>query len=235
MSVAGERGVPSVPDADDTFEARLGRHLRALRRARGLTLKQLAARADLSHPFLSQLERGLARPSMGSLERIAYALGTSRVELIAACEPRPDPGEGVSIVRAEDGVIGGYGYGTARLLATGPRRFEPLEFRGANVEAGDHFEHEEDEFITVLEGTVAVSLGDHGVHTLGPGDSLYCRSGTPHRWSSADGAAYRLLIIKERFGSHAIDEHDPPAHHRSQEHPRPPADQEQPADQEGPR
>ena len=40
-----------------------------------MTLKELGRAAGLSHPFLSQLERGLARPSMGSVERIARALG----------------------------------------------------------------------------------------------------------------------------------------------------------------
>ena len=61
----------------------LGSRVRALRTQRGLTLVQLAALADLSHPFLSQLERGLARPSMASLEKIASALGTSVVEPVS--------------------------------------------------------------------------------------------------------------------------------------------------------
>ena len=39
-----------------------------------MTLKELGRRAGLSHPFLSQLERGLARPSVDSAERIARAL-----------------------------------------------------------------------------------------------------------------------------------------------------------------
>ena len=45
---------------------------------------RLAELSGLSHPFLSQLERGHARPSMVSLERIARALGSSQLELIAA-------------------------------------------------------------------------------------------------------------------------------------------------------
>ena len=49
--------------------AELGARVRELRRERGLTLKALGSLAGLSHPFLSQLERGLARPSVGSVER----------------------------------------------------------------------------------------------------------------------------------------------------------------------
>ncbi len=189
--------VMDTPSSDE----RLGAHLRGLRKARGLTLTQLAEAATLSHPFLSQLERGLARPSMASLERLARALGTSRVELLAGSEPpRADHDCEPSFVAADEGVIGPYAEGTARLLAEGPRRFEPLEFTGSNSAPGDHYVHEEDEFLTVLEGSIVISfggVGGFGERTLRVGDSVYCRSGTPHRWHSPDGSTYRLLIVKE--------------------------------------
>ena len=185
-------------DDSPTGDERLGARVRGLRKARGLTLTQLAEAAALSHPFLSQLERGLARPSMASLERLARALGTSRVELIAASEPRrADADAEPSFVLADEGAIGPYAEGTARLLADGPRRFEPLEFSGSNAVPGDHYIHEEDEFLTVLEGTIVISFGPFGERRLTVGDSVYCRSGTPHRWHSPDGSPYRLLIVKE--------------------------------------
>lgn len=196
----GDAEAPS--SGDSTAEHRLGSHLRALRRARGMTLKQLAAAADLSHPFLSQLERGRARPSMVSLERIARALGTSRVEVLAAAEPRADSALAPTVVRADEGFIGPYGEGTARMMAAGPRRFEALEFRATSTVSGPYYVHDEDEFITVVEGSVVVSLGEHGDSTLSVGDSVYCRSGTPHKWRSPDGQLYRLIIVKELFGTH---------------------------------
>jgi len=58
--------------------------VRSLRRQRGLTLKELGGRAGLSHPFLSQVERGLARPSVVSVERIADALNVP----VATCGRR---------------------------------------------------------------------------------------------------------------------------------------------------
>lgn len=42
----------------------LGERIRALRKARKLTLKQLGQSSDLSHAFLSQLERGLTTASI---------------------------------------------------------------------------------------------------------------------------------------------------------------------------
>ncbi len=51
----------------------LGRNLRGLRKARGITLKELALKIGRSVGFLSQLERGISEPSITDLRRIAAA------------------------------------------------------------------------------------------------------------------------------------------------------------------
>ena len=188
--------------AADAPAGRLGRRIRALRLARGMTLVGLAEAADLSHPFLSQLERGLARPSMASLERIARALGTSQLELFAGTEEPAVGGVDVapSLVRAGDGATGPYAEGGARLLVRGLRQFQPIEFAGTNAEPGVFYVHDEDEFVYVLEGRVRVELDGEGEWLLGEGDALYWHSRTPHRWSSPGGAPYRMLVVKDRFG-----------------------------------
>ncbi|WP_286278927.1 helix-turn-helix domain-containing protein [Naasia aerilata] len=170
----------------DPQASRLGRRVRALRLARDLTLVELAELAGLSHPFLSQLERGLARPSMTSLERIARALGTSQLELFAVAEEPAVEGADTapSLVRASEGAVGPYAEGRARLLVRGRRQFQPMEFEGSNADPGVFYVHDEDEFLTVLAGIVRVELDGEGEWLLEPGDSLYWRSRTPHRWSS---------------------------------------------------
>ncbi len=89
----------------------LGARVRQLRRERGLTLKALGGEAGLSHPFLSQLERGLARPSVGSVERIAHALGVPVTALWARRCRAPAritrAGEGSLTPHPERGVPGG--------------------------------------------------------------------------------------------------------------------------------
>lgn len=171
--------------------------MRRLRHARGLTLVQLAAATELSHPFLSQIERGLAQPSLGSLRRIALALGTSPIELIAAADV-PAAGESpIEVHRRGDGALSAaFAVGTARMLAHGDRPFHPMEYASDNTDAGGYFVHDEDEFVYVLEGRVRVDLeGD--VRVLGPTDSAYYAGGVRHRWSSADGEAYRLIVVKQ--------------------------------------
>lgn len=186
------------PPAVDQQALLVGRRIRGLRRDRKLTLVQLAAAAELSHPFLSQLERGLARPSMVSLERIARALGSSQVELLADDDDAPVDQPGIVLVRAGEGSHGRYGESDGRMLTHGHRGFSPMELVGTNVDPGDYFAHAEDEFVYVLDGTVIVDLGDDAPRTLTPGDSLYFVGGTPHRWKAADESGYRIIVVKEK-------------------------------------
>lgn len=56
---------------------------------RGGLYREAMARTDGAQPFLSQIERGRAQPSMSSLHRIARALGTVTPELLSAAEIAP--------------------------------------------------------------------------------------------------------------------------------------------------
>ena len=75
----------------ETDSLRIGPRLRAIRRARGLTLRALAKQTEFSASFLSQAELGQVSPSLGSLERIATALGTSLAGLLSPARTRQGP------------------------------------------------------------------------------------------------------------------------------------------------
>ena len=181
-----------------TAQARLGRQIRLLRQDQGLTLVALATLTRLSHPFLSQLERGLARPSMSSLERIATALHSSQSELMARAMDDGEPAAGppFTLVRADGGTELPAPGGSARLLVGAAARFHPMVYAGSNVDFEEYYRHPEDEFVHVIAGRIEVDLGDRMLE-LTPGDSLYYLGGTPHRWRNPDGSGYRLLAVKE--------------------------------------
>ena len=179
---------------------RLGAHIRRLRKGHGLTLVQVAEATGLSHPFLSQLERGLAQPSLGSLRRIAVALQTSPIELVAAADEPVADLPPVEIQRRDDPrgttVPDGFASGSARLLAAASRPLHPVEISAAATSPGEAFQHPEDEFVYVVEGTVVLDL-DGETRTMSVGDSAYYAGGVAHRWWSADGAPYRLVVVKQ--------------------------------------
>src|SRR5215203_2268182 len=59
----------------------LGDYLREQRTASRLTLRQLAEQVGVSNPYLSQIERGLRRPSAEVLQQLSKALRVSADQL----------------------------------------------------------------------------------------------------------------------------------------------------------
>ena len=55
----------------------IGRKIRELRMQRGMKLKELSQRVGVTASFLSQVERGVAVPSISSLKKISDAFGIS--------------------------------------------------------------------------------------------------------------------------------------------------------------
>ncbi|MEY2568522.1 MAG: hypothetical protein QOE35_3051 [Actinomycetota bacterium] len=64
------------------FQA-LGEFIRTQRHLANLSLRELAARTEISNPYLSQIERGLHEPSVRVLKSLANALNVSAESLLA--------------------------------------------------------------------------------------------------------------------------------------------------------
>jgi transcriptional regulator with XRE-family HTH domain len=85
---------------DETWHSHLealGGFIRSQRRLANLSLRDLAARTEISNPYLSQIERGLHEPSVRVLKAIAGALNLSAETLLSQAgllEGRP-PGSAV--------------------------------------------------------------------------------------------------------------------------------------------
>ncbi|MFW2514453.1 helix-turn-helix domain-containing protein [Demequina sp. SO4-13] len=172
----------------------LGQRLRSLRRMRGMTLVQLAEVAGLSHSFLSQIERGQAMPSIGSLGRIAHAVGTSQIELLTP----PSAPTRSNVVPTSAAPRGTYGDEAARLLVThAGARFRPLSLTGFSQEFGEPFSHAEHEFLHVISGRVEIEIDGEST-VLDEGDSVYYGSDVPHRWRAVDERGFHAIVVKEQ-------------------------------------
>jgi transcriptional regulator with XRE-family HTH domain len=84
----------------------LGELIRAQRQQAELTLRELAARTNVSNPYLSQIERGLHEPSVRVLKAIANALNVSAESLLvqAGLLDLVDPVSGGESPSVEDAV-----------------------------------------------------------------------------------------------------------------------------------
>ncbi|WP_329575109.1 helix-turn-helix domain-containing protein [Streptomyces sp. NBC_01361] len=180
---------------------RVGAAVRRRRRGQELTLATVAERSGLSVPFLSQVENERARPSRRSLEKVADALGTTAVELLAAA----DPAHTVDLVRADDTTVveDASPDSVMRSLVRGHHQLHAEEFIGDH-DPGREFQLRNDVLMYVTEGAVEVEA-EGRAYRLGRGDTLYLTGGVRHRWR-ATGADARVLVVAVAEHIEALDE-----------------------------
>ena len=70
-------------DSAEGANRAFGAYLRAQRQAARLTLRELAELANISNPYLSQLERGIHQPSVAVIRSLAEGLNLSAELLLA--------------------------------------------------------------------------------------------------------------------------------------------------------
>lgn len=170
----------------------LGAKIRSRRRLLGLTLEEVAQAADLSKPFLSQVERDKASPSLTSLTRIAGALQVSTPYFVSP--PLPDG----AVQRSGERRY--FSVGTAQkqfasLTGHSPdRSLEVLLTRLAPGLVSEMTTHAGEEFFYVLEGCLHLAI-EGQEFDMEPGDSVHYRSTAPHLWENRSDRETVLLWV----------------------------------------
>ena len=186
-------------DHDTRALEELGQAVRTRRNQLGLTLSQVADRAGLSVPFLSQVETSFAAPSLTSLFAIARVLETTPERLLAG------PVSADVVVTGSDE---GQRYDITDAPQTAFRRQlsgleEPFSAAEYVVEPGSKlggfFASEGREMIHVTQGMLAVDLddGDGGIvtHRLAAGDTMIYSTATRHRWHHLGAETTRFVHV----------------------------------------
>jgi transcriptional regulator with XRE-family HTH domain len=79
-----------VADRDRKAAERLGQAIQVRRAELGMKRRELAAGAELSYPYVSEIENGMKDPSARALHALAEALGLTPGELFARAEDLRD-------------------------------------------------------------------------------------------------------------------------------------------------
>ena len=174
----------------------LGRRIRGIREARGLSLRAAAHAAGMSESFLSQVERGVASPSVASLRGIAEALNGSIAAFFE--DGGESPGQ---LVRVADRrrLVHPKRHWEDMLLT--PRTSKRLQVILSSVEPGQGsgeraYSHDSDEeCVVVLKGRLEFWVADEH-YEMEEGDSLLFESRLPHRnVNPGPGKAEVLWVI----------------------------------------
>lgn len=160
-----------------------GPQIRKLRQNKALTLSRLAKMSEVSAGMLSQVERGLANPSIRVLERIRTALGVPLTALLDNTSTQPENIKSI-VRRADDRPffrVGARGL-TKHLLS--PSGDHDIQFMLIDLPAGctahEMLVGPGEKAGLMLEGSATLTVGVETV-VLKQGDSFQFESAQPHK------------------------------------------------------
>jgi transcriptional regulator with XRE-family HTH domain len=181
---------------EDELPVLIGRRVRELRMQLGLSGRQLAAAAEVSQPFLSQLESGQTSVSLSTLYRIAHALGVTGPELL-----QTPVREGIEVYRRSDftelpvadRIGSASGVGLGRVGRTINELFDFLIKPGEHI--AEWFESIGEHGVICLEGCLRVEFDKGDDVTLSAGDVLFYRGPSRHRWHLESETSCRVILV----------------------------------------
>lgn len=188
-----------IPAAEPDAVVGIGSRIRDLRKEKGLALAELSNLTGFEPGLLEGIEKGTVHPQLGTVMRLSKALDSAFGRLISGRGDRL-----YSITRRGEQKVISRSTGKAgeknlyKYMSLAPevkgRHMEALLVR---LEADPDKElsvHDGEEFIYVLDGTVAFIVGDEA-YDLEPGDSIYYLSTTPHKIAAKSGKATILAVL----------------------------------------
>ena len=173
--------------------------IRYLREIEGLTTYEMASKTDVTNDEYVQCESGNSDLNFAFIYRCALALNVDVTDIIEGHSPTlksftvTRAGAGQEIANAHGMTYYNLAYAFRNRIA------EPLFVKTKFDEEAQHHDielttHEGQELDLIIDGHLLVQVGEHRT-TLGPGDSIYFDSSTPHGMIAVNGEDCNFYAI----------------------------------------
>tara|TARA_X000000950_G_C13774690_1_gene602479 strand:- start:275 stop:925 length:651 start_codon:yes stop_codon:yes gene_type:complete len=170
----------------------LGDRMRMQRHRMAMTLQQLSSASGVSVGYLSQVERGNATPTLGTLSQIAAALDVDAdffvrtprtVDSLTRGAARPRFAVAGSSIEYEQIGAERAGHEMTSYVMNVPPGYE-----------SETVTHVGEEIIYILEGEISQMVGERE-YLMTAGDSLHYLGTTPHCWANRTDRQARILWV----------------------------------------
>ena len=183
-----------------TGEPTLGPRVRSLRKARDMTLSEVAAATGLSISALSKIENDQVSPTFTNLMRLAEGLAVPLGYLVTLDREVSNVSARMTVSRGGDVKFRSTPKYDIGALAAGllHKKMTPLieRVRVSNDDAGDGMiSHGGEEFVYVLSGAIEVHTEHYQPVHLEAGDSVYLDSTMAHTYVAAGEQVSDILTI----------------------------------------
>lgn len=172
----------------------IGEKIAQYRKSKDLSIRELAKMAEVTPSLLSQIERGLANPSVNSLKSIANALNAPLFTFFTSEVIKED-----LIVRGNNRkkvILPGAENVVYEMLAPGVNdnlEFAIMDLSPKSSSCTDYIHHNGYEIAYVLEGEVTLHL-DGEKFELRKEDSVKIPVGMKHRWENNSDLESKIIF-----------------------------------------
>lgn len=192
-----KKAASASPRGVDDIISKVGEKVSDLRRAKGLSLQQLAEVSDVSPAAIHKIERSGMVPTITTLLKLATALGVTVGYFVEEDAAAPEPVHFTAADKRENvytphkglklaGITGPYRqFQTAAALA----RMAPGATSGQKI-----LSHSGEELVHVTSGEVLFRLNGHE-YILKEGDSLHFNGNVPHHWENKSKSPAQLIWV----------------------------------------
>jgi transcriptional regulator with XRE-family HTH domain len=174
----------------------LARHLRMLRKDRGLTLDDLAAGSGISRASLSRIENGDVSPTAETLGRLASAFCLPLSQLLAPLEPDFQP----LVRRTDQGIWSDQQNGFSRRALSPPSGRLRVELIECEIEPNRRISYERpavpghEHHLVLLSGALSMTI-DGEQYELRPGDCLRYRLFGASSFETGEQSARYIIAL----------------------------------------
>ncbi|NPV70258.1 MAG: cupin domain-containing protein [Firmicutes bacterium] len=195
VQTGAQRGIQATVETDgrEEFLESIGRRIRFLRKRKGITLRDMGERLNLSASYLSQMETGKANVRIDVLKQISDILGVSTVFFFMDQKRGP-----IKHIRCNDVVQTMLEHKAhVRMLFVSDNL--KLEATGMTLppgaSSGKPVSHQGDECCYVIEGEVDFVYEADEKYRLKAGDIINYPAESPHGWSNPTDEMARVLVV----------------------------------------
>jgi transcriptional regulator with XRE-family HTH domain len=161
----------------------VGARLRAVRKMKGLSQRELAKRVGVTNSTISLIEQNRVSPSVGSLKKVLDGIPIALADFFTL-EIESDTPEHFVYKVDEQPDLGNDGIQYFMIGSGRPGRQMCImrEIMAPGSDTGEEMlSHEGEEGGVVVQGSLELTVGER-VQLLGPGEGYYFESSRPHRF-----------------------------------------------------
>ena len=178
--------------------AGLGARIRALRKERGFSLEDVAAKSGLAASILSKLENDKGGSTVETHRKMAEALGVALADLFRGLG-EPEPEVAVTEPKTQDAEVFTYDEKASAILLTNQASRKQMlpqlvVLKPGGRTAVEQYRKGTERWLLCEEGTIEATVGDKR-YRIAKGGTLYFKASLPHQLRNANRGVAKVLSV----------------------------------------